>query len=376
MPRSGSISFMRPRTAGMACVLALALGFSLGACRDQAMPGGAPDSGGAPVVTPVFRLVLHESDTLFLSSPGDFGFEPADGSFYVTDQFAGRLLQIDRGGNITRTFGRKGSGPGEFAQINLMFSRGNELFVNEGRQSVFHVFDRRTGEVRGARRHEGIFRDVRVVGHTAWMGMQNSTQGTAVARWDLDSDSVRYMIPLPKEYRESQPLAGIFSSVFVVPWADTLLVGYAGSDDLHLATQGGALVDTVRLPVHVRRGVPDDIVKRLPKLQWPEMIASASSLFGLARLPDGRFAAVHLDQVVNGNSFTADGFVSVLSPDRRTACVDGQLPLSRDTSPRVLFRGDTLFVLQQRLTEAERPETSITGYVLNTDRCRWFPIDR
>jgi hypothetical protein len=376
MLRSVFNSLTLPRTAGMAGVLAVALGFSLSACRDQATPGDAADGGGTPAVTPVFRLVLQETDTLFLSSPGDFGFEPADGSFYITDQFAGRLLQIDRNGHITRTYGRKGSGPGEFAQINLMFSRGNELYVNEGRQSVFHVFDRHTGEVQRGHRHPGIFRDVRVVGQTAWMGMQNSTHGTAVARWDLDSDHVRYMIPLPREYRESQPLAGIFSSVFVVPWADTLLVGYAGSDDLQLATQEGALVDTVRLPVRARRGVPEDIVRRLPKLQWPEMIASASSLFGLARLPDGQFGAVHLDQVVNGNSFTAEGFVSVLSADRRTACVDGMLPLTKDTSPRVLFRGDTLFVLQQRLTEAERPETSITGFVLNTDHCRWLTVDR
>jgi hypothetical protein len=377
MSRSVFQSFIRSRTAGTASVLMVALGLLPAACRDHAPTGDGVDGTTAgPALTPVSRLVLQETDTLFLSSPGDFGFEPADGSFYVTDQFAGRLLQIDRTGRIVRTFGRKGSGPGEFAQINLMFSRGNELFVNEGRQSVFHIFDRRTGQVQGGRRHDGILRDVRVVGHTAWLGMQNSTHGTAVARWDLDSDSVRYMIPLPREYRESQPLAGIYSSVFVVPWADTLLVGYAGSDDLHVATQAGALVDTVAVPVRARRGVPGDLVKRLPRMQWPEMIASASALFGLARLSDGRFAAVHLDQVVNGNSFAADGFVSVLSADRRTACVDGKLPLTRDTSPRVLFRGDTLYVLQQRLTEDERPETSITGFVLNTNRCRWLPVDQ
>ncbi len=319
--------------------------------------------------------MLQETDSLFLSSPGDFGFEPADGSFYVTDAFAGRVLHIDRAGRIVRTFGRKGSGPGEFEQINLMFSRGDELFVNEGRRSTFHVFDRRSGELRGGSRHEGILRDVRVVENTAWLGFQNSTRGTAVGRWDLASDSMRYMVPLPREYRESQPLAGIYSSVLVVPWSDTLLVGYAGLDELYVATQEGRSVDTVGLPVRARRGVPDDIVKRMPKLEWPEMIAAASALFGLARLSDGRFAAVHLDQVVSGNSFSADGFVSVLSADRRTACVDGTLPLSKDTSPRVLFRGDTLFVLQQRLTTSERAETSISGYLLNTDGCRWLPVD-
>lgn len=376
MPSSIINSLLRLCTSRTAGALVVALAGSLGACRDEATPDVAGGTARGPTPAPVLRLVLQESDTLYLSSPGDFGFEPADGSFYVTDAFAGRLLQIDRTGRIVRTFGRKGSGPGEFAQINLMFSRGNELFVNEGRQSVFHVFDRRTGEVQGGRRHEGILRDVRLVGNTAWLGMQNSAHGTAVARWDLDSDSVRYMIPLPKEYKDSQPLAGVYSSVFVVPWADTLLVGFAGSDELHLATQEGALVDTVSLPIRARRGVPDDIVQRLPRLQWPEMIASASALFGLGRLSNGRVAAVHLDQVVNGSSFTADGFVSVLSADRRTACVDGTLPLSKDTSPRVLFRGDTLFVLQQRLTESDRPETSITGFLLNTDRCGWLPVGR
>lgn len=371
MPCSLRTARLLSRAPGAAV---LALGAALSACGDRA-PADA-SRGPGPSVARVSHLVVQEADSLFLSSPGDFGLEPADGSFYVTDQFAGRVLQIDRTGRIVRTFGRKGSGPGEFAQINLMFSRSNDLFVNEGRRSTFHVFDRLTGELRDGRRHEGILRDARVVGNTVWLGMQNSTHGTAAARWDLGSDSVRYMVPLPREYRESQPLAGVYSSVLVVPWSDTLLVGFSGLDELHVATQAGAVVDIVSLPIGARRGVPDDIVQRMRKMQWPEMISAASALFGLARLPDGRFAAVHLDQVVSGSSFTADGYVSVLSADRRSACVDGVLPLGKDTSPRVLFRGDTLFVLQQRLAEAERAETSITGYLLKTDGCRWVPVGR
>lgn len=373
MSFSFGTAFFCARLVGGTALIA-GLTASIAACGNGTSDHAAPSGVGGPSVTRVSHLVVQESDSLFLSSPGDFGFEPADGSFYVTDQFAGRVLQIDRMGRIIRAFGRKGSGPGEFAQINLMFSRGDDLFVNEGRQSTFHVFDRLSGEFREGRRHDGILRDVRVVGNTAWLGMQNSTHGTAAARWDLDSDSLRYLIPLPREYRESPPLAGVYSSVFVVPWADSLLVGFSGLDEFHLATQNGRVVDTVSLPVRARRGVPDDIVQRIPKMQWPEMIAAASALFGAARLPDGRFAAVHLDQVVSGSALTADGYVSVLSADRRSACVDGELPLARDTSPRVLFRGDTLFILQQRLTETEHAETSITGFVLNTESCRWLPV--
>lgn len=350
----------------------------LAACHDSPEPPAPVRSaeGGTPALRQVSRLVVQESDALFLSSPGDFGVEPADGSFYVTDQFAGRVLQIARDGRVVRTFGRKGSGPGEFAQINLMFSRGDELFVHEGRQSVFHVFDRRTGAYRDGRRHEGIFRDVRLVGNTAWLGIQNMALGTAVARWDLQSDSVSYMVPLPREYRESQPLAGIYNAVFVVPWADSLLIGFQGSDDLHLATSDGAVLDTVAIPARARRGVPDDFARRMEKMQWPEMVAGASALFALGRLSGGQLGAVHLDPVPTGRTFSADGFISVLSANRRAACVDGRIPLSKDTPPRMLFRGDTLFVLQQRLTEAERAETTITGFVVSSDGCRWIPITR
>jgi hypothetical protein len=330
--------------------------------------------GRTPMVSQVGLVALQESDTLYLSSPGDFGFEPADGSFYVTDQFAGRVVQIARDGRMIRTFGRKGSGPGEFAQINLMFSRGDELFVHEGRQSVFQVFDRRTGELRDGRRHEGIFRDVRVVGNTAWLGIQHPTRGTSVARWDLDADRMQYMIALPREYRESQPLAGIYNSVFVVPWADSLLVGYQGSNDLYLATHAGAVLDTITLPIRARRGVPDDFGTKMKKMQWPEMVGGASALFALGRLSDGRIAAVHLDQVVTGNGFTADGFISVLSADRRTACVDGRIPLTKDAAPRMLFRGDTLFILQQRVAGENRAETTIASFLVDTKGCAWIPV--
>lgn len=350
----------------------------LAACDDSPRPSPASlvlERGGSVTLTQASQIVIQESDSLFLSSPGDFGLEPSDGSFYVTDQFAGRVLQIGRDGRVIRTFGRKGSGPGEFAQINLMFSRGDELFVHEGRQSVFHVFDRRTGEYRDGRRHEGIFRDVRLVGNTAWLGIQNATRGTSVARWDLNADSVQYLVPLPKAYRESPPLAGIYNSVFVVPWSDSLLVGFQGSSDFYVATTRGAVLDTVQIPVRVRRGVPDDFPTRMKTMQWPEMVAGASGLFALSRLTDGRIAAVHLDQVVTGRSFTADGFITVLSADRRRACVDGRITLGKDAPPRLLFRGDTLFVLQQRLVQGEKAETTITGLVVNTDDCRWIPVD-
>ncbi len=324
---------------------------------------------------PVWTVELRESDSLYLASPGDLAAAPDDGSFFITDRFAGRVLQVRRDGEIVRTFGRKGTGPGEFTQLNVIFARGDELFADDGATRAFQVFDRHTGVFRRMlSRHEGILHDVRLAGPTAWLGVQNRDRGTAVARWDLGSDSLVYTLPLPREYRESQPLAGVFTGVYVVPWADTVLVALQGSDALYLATHDGMIADTIVVPARKRRGVPDDIVTRLEGLSFPQMFSAASSVFGLTRLQDGRIAMVHFDQEISGSAITAVGYVTTLSADRRRACIDGRLALSRDAQPRVIFRGDTLVVLEQRIVEGTRAQTTMTGYVLETSRCRWTRI--
>lgn len=355
------------------CILATAFAaWSCGKADDGAARRVSAGTGPQPVR--VWTIALRESDSLYLASPGDMASAPDDGSLFITDRFAGRVLQVRRDGEIVRTFGRKGTGPGEFTQLNVIFAKGDELFADDGVARAFHVFDRHTGSFRRMqRRHEGILHDIRLAGPTAWLGVQNRDRGTAIARWDLISDALVYAVPLPSEYRESQPLAGIYTGVYVVPWADSLLVALQGSNALYLATGDGVVSDTIDMPVRERRGVPADIVTRLKDLSFPEMFSAASGVFGLARMQDGRTAVVHFDQEISGTAITSEAYVSVLSADRRSACVDGRLSVSPDAQPRVMFRGDTLVVLEQRIVEGARAQTTVTGYVLDTRGCEWIP---
>lgn len=360
------------RHLGAATLLAGSL--LLHACGEPQPRAASDDAGGpGPRPTLLWSLPVQEHDSLFISSPAEFAIG-ADGAFYIGDRFAGRVLKVDRAGRPVMVYGRKGRGPGEFREVSQMFDRGDRLFVDDAGTGTFNVFDRATGKPVGVRRHEGVFYDVRLRGDTAWMGMQNLTRGSAVARWDMSADSMEYLVPVPSEYRRSPPLAGIYNGVFVVPWADTLLVAFQGSDELYLFSSAGRALDTVSLPVRRRRGVPDDIVSRLEKMPYPEMFSAASGVFSVGRLSGGRTAVVHFDQRIEGSAISAEAFVSLVSGDRRRACVDGALPGSRDAPPRVLFRGDTLFVLEQRLTEDERAQTSVSAYLLNTDGCAWTAV--
>lgn len=351
----------------------LLLGPLLAGCREAPAPRAIERVvGGGPALRLAWRIPLQEGDSAYITSPGEFAVDPDDGSFYVADRFAGRVAHVDRRGRITRFYGRKGAGPGEFTQVSLMFTIGDDLVVDDVAKGLFNIFDRRTGEFREQRAHEGIFYDVRLTEEAAWMGMQNVQRGTAVGRWNRRTASLEYLVPLPREYRESQPLAGIYNGAFVVPWADTLLVALQASDDLYLHSADGRAIDTIPVPVVARRGVPGDIIEKFKKLPYPEMFSAASGVFAVGRMADGRVAVVHFDQRMEGPAILAEVYVSVISADRRTACVDGAVPVSPDAQPRVLFRGDTLLVLDQRLAADDRAETTVSAYLLDTSGCRWM----
>jgi hypothetical protein len=69
--------------------------------------------------------------------------------------------------------------------------------------------------------------------------------------------------------------------------------------------------------------------------------------------------------------FRADVYLSVLSADLRTACLDGPVPVAGQLQPREAIAGDTLFVLDRRLHPAGTMESWIVLYVIDTSGCDW-----
>ena len=101
-----------------------------------------------------------------------------------------------------------------------------------------------------------------------------------------------------------------------------------------------------------------------------------SALVGLQRTAEGRFVLVHADFDVDERLLTkARFFVTMLSADRRMACVDAALPTSEDVASRITFHGDTLFVLDRRLVNDTTMETTVTGYEVDGSRCRWVAVE-
>lgn len=69
----------------------------------------------------------------------------------------------------------------------------------------------------------------------------------------------------------------------------------------------------------------------------------------------------------------ADVYVGVLSADLERAGVDTKLNVSPGARPMEAFRGDTLFLLDRRITARERLETWVVLYRIDTSPCAWLP---
>lgn len=369
------------RTARLVAVLLAAV-----VCACGRRVEAAADARG-PVVVAVDSVRLDEADTLYLGNPYALAVDPYDGSFYVSDFFADRVLRFRRDGTLARAYGRPGRGPGEFLTPTLAFVLDSgTLAAADDEHLRIHLFDRRTGAFRRSVPHEGRLGSSPPIrlGGTLWMPSHHRGRASSALAWDPRTDSIRYLVPLPDDYvgsaRGLGRYAAFYSMGVLTAWSDTLLVGMNGRNELLLARADGAVVDTVRVPAARRRGVPPDLRARLDDDRGAtsrDIFRAASILNQAARAPDGSTLLVHHDSELEGELpgglITARVFASVLSPDRRRACVDAELPVSHDARPIEGARGDTLFVLDRRITQGERLETWIVAYRLDTADCDWLP---
>ncbi len=99
-----------------------------------------------PSLRPIDSVRIAENDSLLLSRPNRI-VVGSRGDYFVVDGAEARVLEITSAGRIVRTFGRKGSGPGEFQAPGSSAVQGDTLLavmdVVLGRVALF---DLRTGK--------------------------------------------------------------------------------------------------------------------------------------------------------------------------------------------------------------------------------------
>jgi hypothetical protein len=335
------------------------------ACTDA-----TPEAHGV-VMDSLATVVLAEPDTEPVTqtlAP----FHARDGSWYVTDGKGDRILHFSSAGTFLGSLGRHGQGPGEFEGLGQVFELGMDTIAATDwslRRVSFFVHGQHLDSM-VTLPSQPMSATVR--GNFVWFGGVNPASMTAQLRWDRASGQIRAMIPVPADFQEGSPLVGIFTGVVVVPWTDSILVTVGGYPWLRTYTPAGEPLDSFLVPVRLRRGVPLELAERLAKApDFPAMFASASALPAAADIGDGWLALVYLDQdydlqrgILNPRSF-----LTLVNRTSHRACVDVPIPASGDVTAWGAFGGDTLYMLDRRITDAGGLTTTITSYQLHPDSC-------
>lgn len=206
-------------------------------------------TAAAPSCASSTALTLQEHDTAYVGQPREFTVDPYDGSYYVADRLAERVLRFDRRGVLRLLYGRKGRGPGEITGIGPMLVTDSSLYVSASENARIERFDRGSGAASGAFRVSGYVTSFVRDGDEAWIGSYDPERPTSVSVWETGTQRLRHLVPIPAEYERSARLGGSFPGVFVAPFGDSLLVGFMGTPYIVVATREGMVTDTVSVPL-------------------------------------------------------------------------------------------------------------------------------
>lgn len=369
---------LRASILGLVTITML-LSCALGCGRDhEHLPAtvSAKSVESGPAVVSLDSIVLEESDTLYLARPLSMAIDQLDGSFYIGDTYAGRVVRYDRSGHPISVYGAPGPGPAEIGQLGAVFLVPSAVGVIDTRTGSLKLFDADRNTAVRSVPFLGIPNPV--IGPTAgrvWIGAHVVSTNSSIVSWDPESDSLEYPGPMPEEFA-SYPNLSRFNTIPVVHWADTLLVGWGPLNGLVLLTEQNRVIDTIVVPAVRRRGATTEAIHRAAG-NLAALLNGISLFIGIGRRPDGSIAMVYFDNHIEteqSTRITASVYVSVLSTDRSRVCVDARVPVVSDAQPVVQLAGDTLFVLEQRVVDTTTT-SQVSVFRIETAACDWLPIN-
>lgn len=325
-----------------------------------------------PRLVALDSVVLAESDTTFIGKPSGF-VAGDDGRFYVTDVFARRVLVFGHDGRLERVIGHRGNGPGEFAMPTWLALGGDSLLYVVDNGTSVEAFDPRSGAFRWGRRLGGPVSMLTSHEGRLLVGYPDSLRRTSVAVLTPDTSSLAETGPLPALLEKNPIVRGLFGSVEMAAFRDTLATVYEVSDRVYLSRLEGGVLDSIEVPAVRRRGSRPELLGRITRdpQSARDVVYQLSMPGELARLSSGLLALVSFDWKWTSSRVQGTGFVSLVDPARRRSCPDTRLPGPSDPIPRVAFRGDTLWVLAQEI-EGERPYTVLRAYRVDGKECQWL----
>lgn len=336
-----------------------------------------------PTIVVMDSTPLEESDSGGIGASGAFFARAGSGELFVTDMSERTVLRFDREGRSGGRIGAPGSGPGEFdlPGVVQVLPGDSLLAVIDVNRRALQLFSLPSGR---------FLRQVGLPGRDVGSNWESRDgvvrfglhiSPSAVGTWAIAEDSAKAGGATPTALMQN-PFAGMAhgrSDLATTDSGPALLI--PTEPGLLILDARDAVRGLVRIPVARRRGEPADLFERMARMgrEPGAFIPFASSADGVHRLLDGSMLVAHLDMDRASGSATSRGFggfrlyLSVLSPDLATACVDGEVTIPTDVPPIPRFAGDTVYFLSRRTGAEDQVRSVVYALRLDKTRCEWVP---
>ncbi len=375
----GGVRTTLRRTVRGVLLLTFILAGSLSAagCSHESRESPARTS---PTLALIDSVILHETDSVFVGQATGFAAVD-DGSYLIADVRNATVHHYDAEGQHLDRIGRRGTGPGEFqAGPGAVVMDGDSLVaIHDGFQVTLWSHNSGGWEFRWARAIPGtVFpqASLPLAGHNGrfFFRIVDRARRTTLGAVSSASDTPVFGGPFPQLLGRSRIIDDVFSSVRLAPLtSDTLAMAVTASDYVFIGPFRGPFDSTYVPPVRRRGSLPRllEAVRDEDPRSAEAALYQPSEPFALGRLSSGRLVYVAGDLTHLKPGFSAELFVSIVDPVGRRSCTDARVPVSEDPLPLVAFRGDTLLVLNQEVTDDQKAQTIVRRFIVRTDDCAW-----
>lgn len=337
------------------------------------------DAAAAQAVAKPAVLVLidsvsvRESSAVQVNKVGDVGVSYT--RTYIADPDEWRVLEVSRQGAITRTFGRRGQGPGEFEKPGSIAATFEELYVMDYSLRRVNVFSVASGKFVRSFPLNAFLPTLTFHANELYAASFDEGRKTSVIRLSPTGNFLGYEGVIPEIGRRLPMLLQPFphQAVAVSPWTVYMVSELANS--LYSWPKNGGVVTELAIPVRARRGAnPEKFEQMVRDPQKAGAIAYDHSLpVAMAMLGNDSLVLATYDPVYKQGKFSGQYHVSVLDVAARRACVDVPIPVSAEPLARVALPGSRITVVQQVVVGGDAV-TTIRRYRINPSACKWVPM--